>query len=404
MRAQKRSPDEVLEIVRRVLVDRYREKLASANGNVVELVRRETRKVLGGEDPEIEDYVLSWIVGLGPVDQLFKDPLVSEVMINGPHKIFVEREGRIEPTDLTYRDDEEVLNVVWRLVQRCGRRINFSNPLVDARLPDGSRVNAVVPPSAPFPCVTIRRFVRRTFSTEELLNMGFFTEEMVQFLAACVEGKANIVVAGATGSGKTTLVRWLCGFIPEAERVITIEDTMELGLERGHVVALEATDKAGIYELMINALRMRPDRIILGEVRGKEAFELLQAMGTGHDGSITSVHTNYNKAAAIQRIVRAALRAGGVTAGELQEMIAEVIDLLVFVERLRNGSRKVVGISQVVSQEGKPAFRDLYLYHYADGRHESVGEVTDELKEKVAKNLLSGKLPPVRAFGGGSRA
>jgi pilus assembly protein CpaF len=404
VRPEERNPDEVLEVVRRLLVEKYGERLASANGDVAELVRRQTRKVLGGEDPDIEDYVVSWIVGLGPVDQLFKDPLVSEVMINGPHKIFIEREGRIELTDLRYRDDEEVLNVIWRLVQRCGRRINFSNPLVDARLPDGSRVNAVVPPSAPFPCVTIRRFVRRTFATEDLLEMGFFTEEIAEFLAACVEGKANIVVAGATGSGKTTLVRWLCDFIPAVERVITIEDTLELGLEREHVVALEATDKAGIYELMINALRMRPDRIILGEVRGKEAFELLQAMGTGHDGSITSVHTNYNKQAAIQRIVRAALRAGGVSAGELQEMIAEVIDLLVFVERLRDGSRKLVGVSQVIPEEGKPAFRDLYLYRYAEGRHECVGEVTEELKEKVAKNLVSGKLPSVRAFGGGAGA
>ncbi|MGI9951441.1 ATPase, T2SS/T4P/T4SS family [Moorellaceae bacterium AZ2] len=400
---QKENPAEVLQVVRRVLVDRYKERLASANGDMAELVREETRKVLGRKDPEIEDYVISWIEGLGPVDQLFNDPLVSEVMINGPYKIFIEKEGRIEPTDLKYNDDEEVLNLVWRLVQRCGRRINFSNPLVDARLPDGSRVNAVVPPAAQFPCVTIRRFVRRTFSTEELLAMGFLTEEMVHFLAACVEGKANIVVAGATGSGKTTFMRWLCGFIPPAERVITIEDTLELGLEREHVVALEATDKAGIYELMINALRMRPDRIILGEVRGKEAFELLQAMGTGHDGSITSVHTNYNKTAAIQRIVRAALRAGGVTAGELQEMIAEVIDLLVFVERLRDGSRKVVGVSQVISENGQPAFRDLYLYRYGKGKHECVGEVTADLAEKVAKNLVSGDLPPVKAFGGGSR-
>ncbi|SMB95772.1 pilus assembly protein CpaF [Thermanaeromonas toyohensis ToBE] len=397
---QNQEWDKVLEATRRVLVEKYGESLLSANGNMVELVREEARKVLGREDKEVEDYVVSWIAGLGPVDQLLKDPLVSEIMINGPHDIFIEREGRIERTELSYRDNEEVMNVLYRLVQRCGRRINFSSPLVDARLPDGSRVNAVVPPAAPYPCVTIRRFVKRSFSTAELLDMGFLSPEMVTFLQAAVEGKANIVVAGATGSGKTTLIRWLCSFIPPGERVVTIEDTLELGLEREHVVPLEASDKAGIYELMINALRMRPDRIILGEIRGKEAFELLQAMGTGHDGSITSVHTNYNKRAAIQRIVRAALRAGGVTASELEEMIVEVIDLLIFVERLRDGSRKVVSISQVIPGEGKPAFRDIYRYRYSQGIHECVGEVTEELKEKLKKNL-AGCLPPIRPFGGG---
>ncbi|KYH30754.1 CpaF family protein [Neomoorella mulderi] len=400
MDLQNQEWNEVLEATRRALVDKYGESLLSANGSMVEIVRQETRNVLGREDKEIEDFVVSWIAGLGPVDRLLKDPLVSEVMINGPRDIFVEREGRIEKTELGYRDEGEVMNLLYRLVQRCGRRINFSSPLVDARLPDGSRVNAVVPPAAPSPCITIRRFVKRTFSTAELLDMGFVSGEMVDFLQAAVEGKANIVVAGATGSGKTTVIRWLCGFIPSQERVITIEDTLELGLEREHVVPLEASDKAGIYELMINALRMRPDRIILGEVRGKEAFELLQAMGTGHDGSITSVHTNYNKKAAIQRLVRAALKAGGVTAAELEAMIVEVIDLLVFVERLRDGSRKLVSISQVVPEDGKPAFRDIYLYRYSKGVHECVGEVAGELKEKLRKNL-AGCLPPIRPFGGG---
>lgn len=394
------SNGEILELTRRALVDRYGESLLEQNGNMPELVREEVRRITGRKDPDVEEYVVSWIVGLGPVDSLMKDPLVSEVMINGPHSIFIEREGQIVKTDLSYGDSEEVLNLLHRLVQRCGRRVNFSNPLVDARLPDGSRVNAVVPPSSPIPCITIRRFVKRVFTTEELLRMGSISEEMALFLQAAVEGKANIVVAGATGSGKTTFMRWLGGFIPPQERVITIEDILELGLEREHVVALEATEKAGIYELMINALRMRPDRIILGEVRGKEAFELLQAMGTGHDGSITSVHTNYNKKAAIQRMVRAALKAGGVTASELEEMIVEVIDLLIFVERLRDGSRKIVSVSQVVPEDGKPGFRDIYVYRYGKKTHEWAGRITEELKEKIRKNLVGG-LPSLRPFSGG---
>lgn len=391
---------EMVSKIRKALVERYGESLLNANGNMAELVRSEARNYLGRIDQALEEYVISRIVGLGPADTLFKDPNVSEVMINGPHEIYVERNGLIEKTDLTYENNEEVINVLHRIVQRCGRKINFSKPLVDARLPDGSRVNAVIPPSAPYPVVTIRRFVRKKFTTEELIESGFLSEEMVEFFGAAVEGKANIVVAGATGCGKTTFMRWLCSFIPPNERVITIEDTRELALDSGHVVSLEASDKAGIYELTINALRMRPDRIIMGEVRGAEAFELLQAMGTGHEGSLTSVHTNYGKMEAIHRLVRAAVKAGGVTAEELQSMIAEIIDLLIFVKRVKDGSRKVVRVTQVMSTDGKPSFRDIYRYKYSRGKHVFEQPVTEDLAERLKENLM-GCLPRIRAFGGG---
>jgi len=211
-------------------------------------------------------------------------------MVNRYDEVFLERNGIIEKTDLSYSSEEELRNVLDRIVQRCGRRINYSSPIVDARLPDGSRVNAVIPPASDNTVITIRRFVKLTFTTEDLIKTSFLTHEIAELLRILVEGKANILVCGATGCGKTTFLRWLAGFVPTSERLITIEDTKELALKHPHCISLEASDKAGIYELMINALRMRPDRIILGEVRGEEAFELLQAMGTGHEGSITTVH------------------------------------------------------------------------------------------------------------------
>jgi pilus assembly protein CpaF len=214
-----------------------------------------------------------------------------------------------------------------------------------------------------------------------------------------VTGKANVVVAGAAGSGKTTFLRWLAGFIPPSERIITIEDTRELALNHPHVISLEASEKADIYDLMINSLRMRPDRIILGEVRGAEAFELLQAMGTGHEGSLTTVHANYGKMQAVHRLVRAMLRVGGVTPEELTAMIAETIDILVFVKRFSDGRRRLLHVSQVTSDEGRPVFRDLYRYRFQDDTHVAVGTVTAELAERLAENL-EGQLPDIKALRG----
>ncbi len=388
--------DDLLTKVRTEVVSKYGEQLL-ANKDVADIIKQEVRSVIGCSNPEIENMVTACLIGLGPVEPLLQDDSVSEIMINGPDSVYVERNGRLEKTDITFSSNEEVLNIIYRIVQRCGRRINFSSPLVDARLADGSRVNAVVPPSSSFPTVTIRKFVKKSFATKELVEQRFFSNEMAEFFKTAIQGKANIIVAGATGSGKTTFLRWLANQIPARERIITIEDTRELAFDHPHVVSLEATDKADIYDLMINSLRMRPDRIILGEVRGAEAFELLQAMGTGHEGSLTTVHANYGRMEAIHRLVRAMIRAGGMTAEELISMIAETVDLLVFVKRFANGQRRILHVTQVTNSHGNPEFNDIFRYEFKTGSHIPVGNVTAALAQRLRENLEA-PLPDLKAF------
>ncbi|AOQ23136.1 hypothetical protein MTAT_16660 [Moorella thermoacetica] len=360
------------------------------------VIREETRAVLGRRDEAVEREILRRLVGLGPIEDLLADPEVSEIMVNGPGQIYVERNGTIEPTDLRYADGEELLNVVYRIMQRCGRRINFSSPLEDARLPDGSRVNAVIPPVTEYPVITIRKFVHKVFDTGDLLRRGSISPEMVWFFDAAVKGKANIIVCGATGSGKTTFLRWLTTFIPRQERLITIEDMRELNLDHPHCVAMEASDKADIHRLMINSLRMRPDRIIIGEVRGAEAFELLQAMGTGHEGSLTTVHANYSVNEAVHRLTRAMIRAGGVTAEELEYMICETMDLFVFVKRFSDGSRRVVRVVQLEGWNQGPVARDIFVLR--GGTHICANPVNDVLLDKI-RNNLEAEPPEIPAFG-----
>lgn len=369
---------------------------ALAEGEVEDAVREEVRAVLGRADEAAEREVLRRLVGLGPIEELLDDPDVSEIMVNGPRQIYVERNGVLELTPLSYADSEELMNVVYRIMQRCGRRINFSSPLEDARLPDGSRVNAVVPPVTDYPVLTIRKFVRKVFKTGDLLRANCISPDMVWFFDAAVKGKANIVVCGATGSGKTTFLRWLTTFIPRTERLITIEDMRELNLDHPHCVPMEASDKADIYRLMINALRMRPDRIIIGEVRGAEAFELLQAMGTGHEGSLTTVHANYSVNEAVHRLIRAMIRAGGVTAEELEYMICETMDLFVFVKRFSDGARRVVRVVELEGWNRGPVARDIFVYR--NGAHECAGSLSERLLQKIRDNL-EGELPQIRAFG-----
>jgi len=384
----------------REIVSAVRERLAELGPSgepVEEFIRREVRSILGRDDPAVEKDVLCRLLGLGPIEALLADPEVSEIMVNGPHQIYVERNGTIELTDLFYTDSEELMNVIYRIMQYCGRRINFSSPLEDARLPDGSRVNAVVPPVTDYPVLTIRKFVRKVFKTSDLLQQGCISPEMVWFFDAVVKGKANIVVCGATSSGKTTFLRWFTTFLPKTERIITIEDMRELNLDHPHCVAMEATDKADIYRLTINALRMRPDRIIIGEVRGAEAFELLQAMGTGHEGSLTTVHANYTVNEAVHRLIRAMIRAGGVTAEELEYMICETIELFVFVKRLPDGTRRVVRVAEVEGWKNGPVTRDIFVFR--DGTHHCVNPISPKLASKLRENL-NADLPDIPAFRG----
>ncbi len=308
---------------------------------------------------------------LGPIEGFLADDSISEIMINGPDKVYVERGGRIELTGQTFMDDESVGAVIERIVAPIGRRIDESQPYVDARLADGSRVNAIIPPlSLIGPCVTIRKFSRRTLTAEDFIRFGTWTQAAVQFLDVCVRLRKNIIVAGGTGSGKTTLLNVLSSFIPPTDRILTIEDAAELRLNQPHVIRLEARPPniegrgaVTIRDLVRNALRMRPDRIIVGECRGGESLDMLQAMNTGHDGSLTTVHANSPRDV-ISRLETMVLMSGmELPSRAIREQIASAVDIVVHESRLSDGSRKVVCISEVVGLEGNQiVMQDLFEF------------------------------------------
>ncbi|OIJ14634.1 type II secretion system protein E [Anaerobacillus arseniciselenatis] len=300
------------------------------------------------------------LTGFGPINPLLMDPTISEVMVNGPNQVFVERKGKIELSDVTFRDDDHVLQVIDKIVAPIGRRIDESSPMVDARLPDGSRVNAIIPPLALVgPTVTIRKFSQDPFQIDDLINFGTVTPEMATFIEACVKANLNIFVSGGTGSGKTTTLNVLSSFIPNNQRIITIEDAAELQLWQDHVVSLESRPpniegKGGITirDLVRNSLRMRPDRIVIGEVRGGEALDMLQAMNTGHDGSLATGHSNSPRDM-ISRLETMVLLAGiDLPIKAIREQIAGAIDVIIQQSRLKDGTRKIVNITEVQGMEG----------------------------------------------------
>ena len=305
---------------------------------------------------ELKDEML----GLGPIETLLKDPSVTEIMVNGSKKVFVERMGRLQLSDVRFHDDDHVMNVIERILSPLGRHIDESVPLVDARLEDGSRVNIIIPPlSLIGPCITIRKFPTKAFSVENLITFGTLDRKMADFIRACIQARVNILVSGGTGSGKTTTLNVLSSFIPEAERIVTIEDAAELKLQQEHVVTLEARpaniEGAGeitIRDLVKNALRMRPDRIIVGEVRGGEALDMLQAMNTGHDGSLTTIHANSPRDA-LSRLETTVLMAGfEMPIRAIREQVSSAIDLILQQSRLKDGSRKITYITEVQHMEG----------------------------------------------------
>jgi pilus assembly protein CpaF len=325
--------------------------------------RAERLKIIG----EINDEVL----GFGPINSLLLDPTVSEIMVNGPQQVYVERKGRLELTAVKFRDHEHVLHIIEKIVSPLGRRIDESSPMVDARLPDGSRVNAIIPPLAlKGPTITIRKFAKEPFTVNDLVNFGTLNREMAEFLDACVKAKLNIVVSGGTGSGKTTTLNVLSSFIPADERIVTIEDAAELQLRQEHVVSLE-TRPANIEgkgavtmrDLVKNALRMRPDRIVVGEVRGGEALDMLQAMNTGHDGSLTTGHANTPRDM-LARLETMVLMAGmELPVKAIREQISSAVDLVIQQSRLRDGSRKVIYITEVQGMEGEiVTMQDIFLF------------------------------------------
>jgi pilus assembly protein CpaF len=321
------------------------------------------------------------VIGLGPLEALLRDPEISEIMVNRPEQIFVERRGRIELTNLAFEDEDSLRRVIDRIVSTIGRRVDESEPMCDARLKDGSRVNVVIPPVAIYgPCLTIRKFGREVLSPEKLVMSGSATEMMMEYLDAAVKTRLNIIVSGGTGSGKTSLLNVLSGFIPSNERIVTCEDAAELRLRQVHVISLESKPQnvegrgaISIRDLVRNCLRMRPDRIIVGECRGPEALDMLQAMNTGHDGSMSTLHAN-NPRDGLGRLETLVLLAGTeLPSRAIRSQITSAVNVIVQTERLRGGARKVVSIAEVMGLvEGEIAMQEVFVFHQVsvtpDGR------------------------------------
>lgn len=313
-----------------------------------------------GERKRLFDAIIAEILGYGPLEPLLADDTITEVMVNGPKNVYIERNGNLVRTNVTFEDEDHVLRVLDRIVAPLGRRIDESSPTVDARLPDGSRVNAVIRPIALCgPTITIRKFSKRPLTVEDLIRLGTMTPEIAEFLRAAVISKLNIVVSGGTGSGKTTLLNVLSGFIPNDERIVTIENAAELQLRQEHVVPLESRPpniegrgEVSIRDLVVNSLRMRPDRIVVGECRAGEALDMLQAMNTGHEGSMTTLHSNSPRDT-LARLETMCLMAGmDLPQRAIREQIASAVELIVHQERMRDGTRKIVKITEIQGMEG----------------------------------------------------
>ena len=319
----------------------------------------------------LQDAVYNEVAGYGPLQGVLNDDDVSEVMVNGPSRVWIERAGKLYLTDIAFSDADHVVRIIQRIVAPLGRRCDESSPMVDARLPDGSRVNAIIPPlSLVGPTLTIRKFRRVPYGPAELLENGTLTRESLLFLAAAVSGRTNVVVAGGSGAGKTTLLNTLSNFIAERERIVTIEDAAELQLQQIHVLPLETRPpnaeghgEVAIRDLFRNALRMRPDRIVIGECRGAEALDMLQAMNTGHDGSLTTVHANGPRDA-LSRIETMVLMSGAdLPLRAIREQIVSALDLVVFVERMHDGTRRVTQISEIRGLEGEVVtMQDIFAW------------------------------------------
>jgi pilus assembly protein CpaF len=337
-------------------------------------IRRQALKLSQRDFQVLVEAVFDEVCGLGPLQPLLDDQSISEVMINHPKQVFVERSGRLRLSEITFESDRQLKQVIDRIVATVGRRVDESSPMCDARLADGSRVNVVIPPLAlEGPCMTIRKFAREKLGPDDLIRLGGASPEMMRFLGAAVRSKLNVLVSGGTSSGKTTLLNILSGFIPDEERVITVEDAAELQLRQAHVIRLESRPpnvegkgSVEIRDLVRNALRMRPDRIIVGECRGGEALDMLQAMNTGHEGSMSTVHAN-NPVDAMSRLETMVLMAGtDLPSRAILKQIAAAIDVVVQTQRVRGGARKIVRVSEVTGlEEGEVELADLFVFRQA---------------------------------------
>ena len=361
-----------------------------------------------GDRERLVEELISEILGLGPIEPLLKDPSVTEVMVNGPDSIYIERKGRLQKTDVRFRNTEHLMHIIDRIVTAVGRRVDESSPMVDARLADGSRVNVIIPPlSLTGPCVTIRKFSKDVLTVDKMIEFGSFDQRMAEFLEDCVKGRLNIVVSGGTGSGKTTLLNVLSSYVPATERIVTLEDSAELQLKQDHVVTLETRPpniegegEVTMRDLVRNALRMRPDRIIVGECRTGEALDMLQAMNTGHDGSMTTAHANSARDA-LSRLETMVLMSGmELPLRAIRSQTASAVDIIVQIARLRDGSRKIINIAEVTGMEGDIiTLQDLFYFenHGVDQDGRITGAfLTSGLRplctEKLAMNGVT--LPP----------
>ncbi|PKM82419.1 MAG: type II secretion system protein E [Firmicutes bacterium HGW-Firmicutes-14] len=352
--------------------DALTEKINDTIENLVnDMLDKEASYIPRADRTKIIQEIIDEVIGLGPITQLLNDPTVSEVMVNSPDQVYIERKGRLTLSEVAFRDNEHVMHIIEKIVAPLGRRVDESSPMVDARLPDGSRVNAIIPPLAlKGPCITIRKFSKDPLQIEDLIRFGSLTPEMAKFLEACVKARLNIVVSGGTGSGKTTTLNVLSSFIPNDERIVTCEDAAEIQLRQDHVVTLESRPPniegkgaVSIRDLVKNCLRMRPDRIVVGEVRSGEALDMLQAMNTGHDGSLTTGHANSPRDM-LARLETMVLMAGmDLPVRAIREQMASAVDLIVQQSRLKDGTRKITHITEVLGLEGDTiVLQDIFVY------------------------------------------
>jgi pilus assembly protein CpaF len=375
-----KSHQDVRDLVHRRLLAELNPAIAADN---VDEVRRALERIYAealaeeglplsrAERNELFEQIVADILGLGAIEPLLHDDTITEILVNGPSRVYIERHGLLQTAEISFRDEAEVMRIIDRIVAPLGRRVDESSPMVDARLPDGSRVNVIIPPlSLVGPCISIRKFAKTVLTAEDMVRLGTIPKDMVDFLRACVQARLNIVISGGTSTGKTTLLNVLSSFLPSAERIITIEDAAELQLNQQHIVRLEARPpnvegrgQITIRQLVINALRMRPDRIVVGEVRGGEALDMLQAMNTGHDGSLTTAHSNSPRDT-LHRIETMALMAGmDLPLRAVREQLASAFDLIVHLDRLVDGSRRIVQISEVQGMEGEViVMQDLFRF------------------------------------------
>lgn len=356
------------------------------------------------ERQELFEQVVAEILGYGPIEPLLADEDITEIMVNGPDQVYIEKDGKLQRAPVQFDSNEHVMSVIDRIIAPLGRRCDESSPYVDARLPAGHRVNAIIPPlSLIGPTLTIRKFRREPFSVDDLIRFGTLTQASTAFLQACVEARLNIVISGGTGSGKTTTLNVLSSFIPEGERILTIENAAELQLRQDHVITLESRPpniegkgEISIRQLVINALRMRPDRIVVGEVRSEEALDMLQAMNTGHDGSLTTAHSNSPRDT-IARLETMCLMSGmELPLRAIREQIASALDLVVHQERLRDGTRRIVAITEVQGMEGDViVLQDIFVFEILG--HEN-GRVLGELRPTGVRPKFMSKLEELEIY------